>query len=273
MKNYSSINGSSGSAWLRRRKLAVTHIFAKRRIEDFEPLMLDALHNLLNSFARRGRDAVFDLRAELTLCAAEFTLRLALGEDARTVDVKDALRIRDHNGMLFNMPAAWDSVPWLGNTLLRKGRRHFADGFNEAAAIYRPIMAKRLLNFDPEVEAHDYLDVLLQYVKRGELNEDQVAAMLSSDFFAAGTETATAAMEWVIGHVFQAPSEKLERLQKELDELNASMTSLLTQDDLTPERVPYLYAVIKETFRCVKKCRRRMSAADSLSTIPMFAML
>jgi cytochrome P450 len=73
--------------------------------------------------------------------------------------------------------------------------------------------------------------------------------MLESDFFLAGTDTSTASMEWVIGHLFQAPPEKLERLQQELDNLNVSETSLLKQTDLTPERVPYLYAGIKETFR------------------------
>jgi cytochrome P450 len=211
--------------------------------------MLDALHNLLNSFARRGQETVFDLRAELTLFAAEFTLRLTLGDDARTFNVEEALRIRDHNGQLYNAPAVWDSVPWLGKTLLRKARKRYADSYRKAADPYRPIMRKRLLHFDPDAEARDYLDVLLQHVKRGELNEDQVATMLASDFFIAGTDTATAALEWIIGLLFQAPSEKLERLQKELDELHAPITSLLTQDDLTPERVPYLYAVIKETFR------------------------
>lgn len=248
-----TINGSSGSGWLQRRKLAVTHIFAKRRIEEFEPLMLDALHNLLSDFARRGQDTVFSMRVELTRFTAELILRLAVGDDARDVDVKEAIRIRDDNAVRFTSPSAWDAVPLLGKTLLRSGRDSYANGFKQAAETYRPIFRKRLVDFAPDAEAQDHLDVLLQHVKRGELNEDQVLAMLSDDFFAAGTETSTAAMEWVIGCLLQAPPEKLERLQKELDELHAPTMFLLTLNELTPERAPYLYAAIKETFRYVAK--------------------
>jgi hypothetical protein len=62
------------------------------------------------------------MRAELTRFTAELILRLAVGDDARHVDVEEALRIRDDNAVRFASPSAWDAVPLLGKTLLRSVR-------------------------------------------------------------------------------------------------------------------------------------------------------
>ena len=249
-QNFSNINAGGGPEWNRRRKLVVTHVFAKHRVEQLEPLMLDALRNQLGKFL--GPDAegrVFNLRRELTYFAAEFIVRLGLGEDAGAIDIGRALEERDIMGQPFLRPALWDTVPWLGKTLLKRDRQQYEDNCVQGNAMFWSAVNKRWATFDREAEPSDLLDIMLQRVASGELKLQEVVLMLRSDFFAAGTDTSTASMEWVVAQLFNAPADKCRRLQEELDGLDVPDTAMLGQDDLTPEKAPYLHAVVKETLR------------------------
>ena len=211
--------------------------------------MLDALRNQLCKFAQAAPDAVFNLRDELTLFAADFIIRLTLGEDADGFDFEKAISQRIRNGKLYLQPSLWDSVPFLGKTVLRQSRQQYMQYAAETLDHFRGYVKRRQATFDASADPRDVLDVLLQRMAAGEISEDTVVTMLTSDFFTAGTDTSTASLEWVIGHLFYAPPEKMARVQRELDALNVAPTQLLRQADLTPEAVPYLYAAIKETFR------------------------
>ena len=256
-QDFNNIGGGLGEQWLRQRKLAVTHVFAKRRVESFEPLMLDALRNHLGAFARGGENKVVDLRRSLTFFAAEFILRLTLGDDADDIDVKEALDHAAKNNELLITPTAWDAMPVLGKIPpFKAGREAFEASFEKSREKYRRVAEKRLKALDMDAEPRDHLDIMLQNVKRGSLTMTQVLSMLEFDFFLAGTDTSTSSMEWFFANVFDAPPEKLARIHEELDALDVPKTSLLTQADLTPEKVPYLYASLKETFRCVTGVRQ-----------------
>ncbi|XP_042497542.1 flavonoid 3'-monooxygenase CYP75B137-like [Macadamia integrifolia] len=69
--------------------------------------------------------------------------------------------------------------------------------------------------------------------------------MLCQDLFSAGTDTSSITVEWALAELIRHPNI-LVQAQKELDSV-VGMDRLVTESDLP--NLPYLQAIIKETFR------------------------
>ncbi|GJP32633.1 hypothetical protein CLOM_g17244 [Closterium sp. NIES-68] len=91
-----------------------------------------------------------------------------------------------------------------------------------------------------------FMDALLE--REGE-GDDAVTAeemmMLGIEIIMAGTATTSKTVEWALAELAQRP-DMLARLQAEVDAARATSVSLKTQEQ---EDMPYLQAVLKETFR------------------------
>ena len=247
-QNFKNMAASSGPRWLKRRKLAVKHMFAKRQVELFEPLMLAGLHSNLSRFLDASQPA-FNFRVEMEYFAADFIARVAMGDDADGFDIKRALRERNRNAKEYVKPQLWEISRWLGDTVFRGMKQRYIKPYRDSDAIYWEVVNRRWPTFDASAEPNDLLDAMLQQVANGTLDLESVVIMLRSDIFLAGTDTSTSAIEWVVGHFLAATPDKLARLRREIDSLGVPDSVLLSQSDLTPQQVPYLYAAIKETFR------------------------
>ncbi|GAB4856968.1 hypothetical protein Ancab_040508 [Ancistrocladus abbreviatus] len=92
----------------------------------------------------------------------------------------------------------------------------------------------------------DVLDVLLSICKEGG-NEFQLSDIphLLLDLFTAGTDTTSSTLEWAMAELLCNP-KKLEKVRLELEEV-IGKGSLVEEEDFV--RLPYLQAIIKETFR------------------------
>ncbi|GAB4856964.1 hypothetical protein Ancab_040506 [Ancistrocladus abbreviatus] len=92
----------------------------------------------------------------------------------------------------------------------------------------------------------DVLDVLLNTCKEGS-NEFQLSNIphLLLDLFIAGTDTTSSTLEWAMAELLRNP-KKLKKARSELEEV-IGKGKLVEEEDFV--RLPYLQAVIKETFR------------------------
>ncbi|KAL3649495.1 hypothetical protein CASFOL_005898 [Castilleja foliolosa] len=88
----------------------------------------------------------------------------------------------------------------------------------------------------------DLLEELINLNQRDELSRDEIKHLLM-DLFTAGTDTTSGTVEWAMVELLRNP-DKLSRLQKEIKD---NIIKGVQESDIP--RLPYLQAVVKETFR------------------------
>ncbi|KAL6504952.1 hypothetical protein OROHE_023334 [Orobanche hederae] len=97
-------------------------------------------------------------------------------------------------------------------------------------------------------EARDLLDMFLDVMESGKsevkFTREHLKALIL-DFFTAGTDTTAIATEWALAELINNPNV-LKKAQQEIDQVIGSQR--LVQESDAPS-LPYLQAVIKETFR------------------------
>ncbi|XP_017431904.1 cytochrome P450 77A3 [Vigna angularis] len=91
-----------------------------------------------------------------------------------------------------------------------------------------------------------YLDSLfgLEVPGRGQMGEEELVTLVS-EVISAGTDTSATAVEWALFHLV-VDQEIQERLYKEIVDC-VGKDEVITESHV--ERMPYLSAVVKETFR------------------------
>ncbi|XP_047983349.1 cytochrome P450 76T24-like [Salvia hispanica] len=91
----------------------------------------------------------------------------------------------------------------------------------------------------------DLLEALLSREKESELSRDDIKHLLL-DLFVAGTDTTSGTVEWIMTELIRNPSI-LSKAKSELQTILGQNKALLEESDIS--KLPYLQAVVKETFR------------------------
>ncbi|XP_048127669.1 geraniol 8-hydroxylase-like [Rhodamnia argentea] len=120
--------------------------------------------------------------------------------------------------------------------------------FGEMFDIFDVLIKKRwqLRMQSGSVTSNDVLDALLDVVE--EKSEDMDISLVKHlllDFFVAGTETTSSTLEWAMAELL-CNSEKLSKAQSELHEVIGKGNRM---EEVDIPRLPYLQAIVKETFR------------------------
>ncbi|XP_061374304.1 geraniol 8-hydroxylase-like [Gastrolobium bilobum] len=92
---------------------------------------------------------------------------------------------------------------------------------------------------------NDMLDALLNISKENEMMDKTMIEHLAHDLFVAGTDTTTSTLEWAMTELVLNP-EIMSKAKKELEEM-IGKGKPVEESDIS--RLPYLQAIIKETFR------------------------
>ncbi|CAN0902703.1 (S)-N-methylcoclaurine 3'-hydroxylase isozyme 1 (Fragment) [Linum grandiflorum] len=122
-------------------------------------------------------------------------------------------------------------------------RRDFARKLSEFFSTWKPdVKQRRDILRQGDDHGEDFLDIFL----KNELDDDQLDWLIM-EFFVAGTETSTATIEWAMTELVKNKGA----MDKLRDELKTAFSndekSILKEDDVY--QLPYLAAVVKETFR------------------------
>ncbi|XP_037423428.1 geraniol 8-hydroxylase-like [Triticum dicoccoides] len=251
--------------WRSLRRIMATELFAPHRLDALQRLRAEKVRELAAHVARLARDG-----AAVDVGRVAFTTSLNLL--SRTVFSTDVTSLDDHGGSkgfqvlvaeimeAAGSPNVSDFFPALAAADLQGLRRQLARLFARLHLVFDREVDQRLRRRardaagEPRKEnddndGGDFLDVLLDVAER---DDDQAALLdrdtlrsLFSDLFAAGSDTTSSTIEWAMTELLQNPSS----MDKAHDELTRVIGSGRDIEEPDIDRLPYLQAVIKETFR------------------------
>ncbi|KAL6193132.1 hypothetical protein ACLB2K_034216 [Fragaria x ananassa] len=147
-------------------------------------------------------------------------------------------------------PNLGDCFPVLKKIDPQGKRRRFTNHYNTISGLFESVIRQRLefRKGDDYVASNDMLDTLIdlrEEENEEDLNIPKVIEHLFMALFVAGTETTSATLEWAMAELLHNP-KCLSKAKEELDQMIGKGKSI-EESDIA--RLPYLQAVIKETFR------------------------
>ncbi|KAK6154434.1 hypothetical protein DH2020_008682 [Rehmannia glutinosa] len=116
--------------------------------------------------------------------------------------------------------------------------------FEKLFAIFDRIIDEKLKTKTSGGEKSDLLEALIDLHERDELSRNDIKHLLL-DLFVAGTDTTSGMVEWTMTELLRNP-EKLSRVRNEITDIIGENKQVQESDI---PRLPYLQAVVKETFR------------------------
>ncbi|GMJ05446.1 RED ELONGATED 1, SUPERROOT 2, ALTERED TRYPTOPHAN REGULATION 4, RUNT 1, cytochrome P450, family 83 [Hibiscus trionum] len=251
--SYNSIDvgfSAYNDYWREIRKLCVVHLF--NRVQQYRPIREDEVAGLIEKICQLSYDSKPVNLSEAVMCLSS-TIICRVGFGKRYAE-EGAERSRFH-GLLNESQALLSSFtfsdyfPFMGWVdRLTRFHNRLEKNFKELDIFYQELIDEHLDPNRLKPEKEDIIDVLLQISKDNDfpfdLTIDHIKAILMNVFL-AGTDTTAATVIWVMSFLMKNPN-CLKRTQMEVRNL-IGKKEFLNEDDV--QSLPYLQAVIKETFR------------------------
>ncbi|KAF7103746.1 hypothetical protein CFC21_104705 [Triticum aestivum] len=256
-----------GPLWRALRRNFVAEIVSPQRVKGFSWIREWAMGNHLRRIrAEHAKTGAVRMMATCRLTICSILICICFGAkipDELIVEIEEVLK----DVMMISLPKLPDFLPLLTplfrrelaeaknlrrrqlNCLLplvRARREFLRTGGNACKA---PGEGNRVIGgvemMSPPGEA--YVDSLfdLEPPGRGKRLGEEELVTLCSEVMSAGTDTSATALEWVMMHLILDPAAQ-ERVYDEVV-AKAGKTARITEADV--EALPYLQAVVKETFR------------------------
>ncbi|XP_058758727.1 licodione synthase-like [Vicia villosa] len=242
-----------GDYWRFIKKLAMSELLGARSVNNFKYLRLRETHSLLKFFANKAKSyETVNVAQELLKLSNNIISKMMLGEAEEARDV-----VRDVT-QIFGEFNASDFIWLLKKLDLQEFGKRIEDLFVRFDTLVESIISKReevrknkerVKNKNEEgVEFKDFLDILLDCAEdvNCEVKIERIHLKgLVMDFFSAGIDTTAIATEWVLAELMNNPS-LLQKAREEIDKV-VGKTRLVDESDCI--NLPYLNAIMKETFR------------------------
>ncbi|KAL2239518.1 licodione synthase-like [Sesamum indicum] len=243
-----------GPYWKFIKKLCTYELLGARNLNHFQPIRTLEIRSFLEVLMRKGESGKdINVTEELVKLTSNVISHMMLSircsenegeaEAARTV-IREVTQI-------FGEFDVSDIIWFCKNLDLQGIRKRSEDIQRRYDALLEKIItdrekARRIRGGG--CEASDFLDMLLDVMESGKtevkFTREHLKALIL-DFFTAGTDTTAIATEWTIAELLSNPNV-LKKAQEEID--NVVGPNRLVQESDAPN-LPYLQAVIKETFR------------------------
>ncbi|CAL5191540.1 unnamed protein product [Lathyrus oleraceus] len=242
-----------GDYWRFIKKLAMSELLGARSVNSFQQLRLHETHTLLKLFANKGKIyETVNVAQELLKLSNNVISKMMLGEAEEARDV-----VRDVS-KIFGEFNASDFI-WLLKKLDLQGfGKRIENLFIRFDTLVERIICKReemrknkekvKNKGDEGVEVRDFLDILLDCAEdeNCEVKIERIHLKgLVMDLFTAGIDTTAIATEWVLAELMNNPT-LLQKAREEIDKV-VGKNRLVDESDCI--NLPYLQAVMKETFR------------------------
>ncbi|KAL0425901.1 UNVERIFIED_CONTAM: cytochrome [Sesamum radiatum] len=233
--------------WRKLRKICKEQMFSVARLDASQGVRREKLHKLweyVKECSETGRavdigEAAFTTSLNL-MSATLFSMDFAQFNSDTSQEMKDVVW-----GVMecIGSPNFADFFPVLKSAdpqrILKKTKIYFAKLF----AIFDGIIDEKLKSGGGK---DDLVEALIELSQRddAELSRNDVKHLLL-DLFLAGTDTTSGTVEWAMTELMRQP-EKISRIRDEIRSLIGE-NSHVQESDIS--RLPYLQAVVKETFR------------------------
>ncbi|CAM0912128.1 unnamed protein product [Alopecurus aequalis] len=245
-----------GPQWHSLRKIMTTELFAPHRLDALQGLRSDKVRELAAHIDRLASDG-----AAVDVGRVAFTTSLNLV--SRTIFSKDLTRLDDHGRSkefqvlvaeimeCAGCPNVSDFFPALARVDLQGLRRRLGRMFARLHVVFDAEVDRRLRereDGETRKERDDFLDLLLDVAARdggkAGLDRDTLRSLFT-DLFVAGSDTSSTTVEWAMAELLRNPSS----MGKAHEELAQVIGSRKNVEESNIEKLPYLQAVVKETFR------------------------
>ncbi|KAF7844855.1 cytochrome P450 83B1-like [Senna tora] len=242
--------------WREIRKICAIHIFSAKRVSSFSSLKLYEVKQMIEKISRQASSSqVTNLNETLINLTSTIICRVAFGKRYEEEGVE---RSRFH-GLLNELQALMasffvsDFIPFFGWIDKLSGLYSRLDKtFKELDSFFEEILNEHLhpntqKSFDHH-EEEDFIDVLLHLKNQNsfsfDFTYDHIKA-ITMDMLAAGTDTSAATTVWAMTALMKNP-RIMHKVQAEVRNVGGNK-GFIDQDGI--QKLPYLKAVIKETFR------------------------
>lgn len=237
--------------WRNLRKICNLHIFSHKKLEANQHIRQEKVQELLSYINRSlSKGDAVDIGEVAFKAVVNLLSKTMLSEDlanpsGSAKDFKDLVwRIMVEAGK----PNIADYFPALKKIDLQGSRRRMTVYFTKIFELFDSLIEKRLRERAAvgSIRKNDVLDTLLD--AREDKSEEVDIFLIKHfllDLFVAGTDTTSSTVEWALSELIHSP-EKLSRAQAELDRVIGKGKPI---EESEIARLPYLQAVIKETFR------------------------
>ncbi|TYJ19655.1 hypothetical protein E1A91_A09G206200v1 [Gossypium mustelinum] len=238
--------------WRTLRKVSNTHIFSSLKLDSNEYLRRHKIQQLI---AKVGESRLKGEAVNIGQAAFDTTINL-LSNTMFSVDLVDpnSARAEEFRKTVYSImveagtPNLADYFPLLRKMDPQGVRHRITVHFDKLLKLFGNMIDERQQSRKSQdyTASNDVLDTLLDIIEGDieELNKNLITHLFLV-LFAAGTDTTSNTLEWAMAEILQNPHVLL-KAKKELDQV-IGKGKLIEESDIN--RLPYLQAIIKETFR------------------------
>ncbi|KAL6841158.1 hypothetical protein ACP4OV_029127 [Aristida adscensionis] len=256
------LHGRSSAVWLpvsprwrALRKVMAAELFAPHRLDALQGLRRGKVRELAGHVGRlAAAGAAVDVGRVAFATMLNLLSRTIFSRDL--TDLDDQGESKEFQHVVAEImedagsPNLSDFFPALAAADLQGRRRKVARLFARLHCVFDAEVDRRLRDRDAgEPRKDDFLDLLLDAAAGGghgaaELDRDTLRSLFT-DLFVAGSDTSSSTLEWAMAELLRSPSS----MAKACDELAKVTGSRRNIEESEIGKLPYLQAVIKETFR------------------------
>ncbi|CAK8576015.1 unnamed protein product [Lathyrus sativus] len=255
-----------GDYWRFIKKLSMNELLGSRSINNFQHLRAKETQNFMTLLANKAKTCeTVNITEELLKLTNNVISKMMLGE------VEEAREVVRGVTEIFGEFNVSDFI-WLFKKVDFQGfGKRIEDLFLKFDTLVERIICKREetrkknKGQNSNGQARDFLDILLDFVENQtsdvKIQRVHIKA-LTMDFFTAGTDTTAISTEWALVELMKNPS----LLQQAREEIESIVGKNRVVEESDVPNLPYLQAIIKETFRlhppvamvtrcCVSECK------------------
>uniref|UniRef100_A0A0C9RRB5 TSA: Wollemia nobilis Ref_Wollemi_Transcript_19814_1720 transcribed RNA sequence n=1 Tax=Wollemia nobilis TaxID=56998 RepID=A0A0C9RRB5_9CONI len=239
-----------GPRWRFLRKICNAEMFSAKRVDAVEHLRRELVLTTMESIYEESKQGkAVDIRAKAFMISISLVGNMVCGRDVLQPGSKEAMEFKDMVCQVFDVfstPNLADLFPFLKRFDLQGLNAKIQSLAHSFDCMLHQLIEDRLaMNSSSDVQSNDFLEVLLNLQNRDTDFTLQDVKGLLSDMFIAGAETTPGAIEWVMTELLRNP-QTMKRVQHELDEVVGEGRRM---EEADIAKLPYLQAVVKETFR------------------------
>ncbi|CAN1127202.1 Cytochrome P450 83B1 [Linum perenne] len=238
--------------WREMRKICVLHLFNSRRVQTFRPIREEEVSRMITkvkSCAESGKS--LDISEMMMSLTISIICLVSLGKkyDDDAKERQHLISMLMESQAMFGNFFYGDYFPgmrWLDklNGMVNRLDKNFKD----LDTFYQEVIDQHLDPNRPKPEREDIIDVLLRIKEEKDfsidLTWDHIKGVLMNVFI-AGTETSAATVIWAMSFLITNP-RCLKKAQAEV-RAHVGDKGFVDEDDI--QELPYLKAIVKETFR------------------------